>query len=122
MGEKEAQRLCVLSRFPGSILLAAWTTHPSYGGLHMPCLDVRCPLSCQEAAGVTKCHRTATDAHSHVCNRQIHEDLDVPFFRQNIIELTEKFGSKFSPMWDTVSRKFGRYLCCLRAEQSRLSP
>lgn len=88
----------------------------------MPCLEARSPHSCQEATGVTKCLRIATDAHSHVCNKLIHEDLDVPFFRQNIIDLTERFDSKFAPMVDRVSRKFGRHLRCLRADQSRLSP
>jgi len=55
----------------------------------------------QEAAGVMKCLRFAINAHSHVCNKQIHEDLDVQFFRQNVIERTERFDSKLAHMGDT---------------------
>jgi hypothetical protein len=72
--------------------------------------------------GVTKCLRIATDAHSHVCDKHIHEDLDFPFFRRHVIELTERFDSKFASMEETVSRTFGRHLCCLTADQSLLSP
>ena len=70
--EKVVQRLFVLRRFLGSILLAVWTAHP--------CLEARCPHSYQEAAGVTKCLRFATNAHSHVCNKQIHEDFGCSIF------------------------------------------
>jgi hypothetical protein len=48
---------------------------------------------------------------------QIQKALDIPFFRQNIIELTEGFAA----VGDTVSRNFGRRLCWLRADQSRQS-
>jgi hypothetical protein len=36
----------------------------------------------------------ATDAPWYVSNRQIHEELGIPFFADNMRALTEAFGSK----------------------------
>jgi hypothetical protein len=40
-----------------------------------------------------KCRRIATSAVWNVTDKQIHEDLEVPFFANHIRELTESFNS-----------------------------
>ena len=100
--KRSSPETCVLSRFLGSILLAEWTDNPSYGGLRTPFLEARYQHSCSEAACVTKCLQFATNEHSHVCKKQIHEDFGVQSLRQNVIELTERFDSKFASMGDTA--------------------
>ena len=69
----------------------------------------------------SECLRIATNTPSYVCNKQMHEDLEVPFFRQNVRELTEGFDSKFAGAGDTIAQDIGSHLCWLRADRSRLS-
>jgi len=58
----------------------------------------------------TKCLRLATAVPWCVRNRQIHDDLGVPFFADHIRALTESFDSKLSDVWNPIVRQFGRYL------------
>ena len=44
----------------------------------------------------SKCLRLATGAPWYVSNRQIHEDLGVPFFADHIRALTASFDSKLA--------------------------
>jgi 4-amino-4-deoxy-L-arabinose transferase-like glycosyltransferase len=44
----------------------------------------------------SKCLCTATNAPWYVGNRQIHEDLGIPFFADHIRALTESFDSKLA--------------------------
>jgi hypothetical protein len=43
-------------------------------------------------------------------NRQIHEDLRVPFFADHIRALTESFDSKLAGAVNPLVRQLGRYL------------
>jgi hypothetical protein len=43
----------------------------------------------------SKCLRTATGAPWYISNRQIHDDLGVPFFVKRIRALTVSLDSKF---------------------------
>jgi hypothetical protein len=53
-------------------------------------LEVRCPQPRPEAPSVhSKCLRIAINALWYVDNRQIHEDLRIPFFADHIRALTE---------------------------------
>jgi 4-amino-4-deoxy-L-arabinose transferase-like glycosyltransferase len=44
----------------------------------------------------SKCLRIATGAPWYICNRQIHEDLGVPFFDEHIRAPTESYDSKIA--------------------------
>ena len=55
--------------------------------------------------------RTATGAPWYITNRQIHEDLGVPFFADHIRALTESFNSKLADAGNSLVRQLGRYLC-----------
>jgi hypothetical protein len=43
-------------------------------------------------------------------NRQIHEDLGVPFFADHIRALTDSFDSKLADAGNPLVRQLGRYL------------
>jgi len=58
----------------------------------------------------SKCLHLATGAPCYVSNRQIHEDLDVPFFADHIRALTASFGSKLADVGNPLVRQLGRYL------------
>jgi len=57
----------------------------------------------------SKCLRLATGAAWYVSNRQVHEDLGVPFFA-DIRALTESFYSKLADVGNPLVRQLGRYL------------
>jgi len=46
----------------------------------------------------------------YVSNRQIHEDLGVPFFADNIRALTASFDSKLADVGKPLVRQHGSYL------------
>ena len=58
----------------------------------------------------SKCLRIATGASWYISNRQIHEDLGVPFFADHIRALTESFDSKLADAGNPLVRQLGRYL------------
>ena len=58
----------------------------------------------------SKCLRLATGAPWYVSNRQIHEDLGVPFFADHIRDLTTSFDSSLADVGNPLVRQFGRYL------------
>jgi hypothetical protein len=58
----------------------------------------------------SKCLRIATDAPWCMSSRQIHEDLGVPFFADQIRALTGSFDSKLADAGNTLVRQLGRYL------------
>jgi hypothetical protein len=65
-------------------------------------MDYACPIWRSAASShvkklevlQTKCLRIATTATWYVGNRQIHEDLGIPFFADHIRALIESFESK----------------------------
>jgi hypothetical protein len=67
-------------------------------------MDYACPIWRSAASShvrklqglQSKCLRIATNAPWYVGNRQIHEDLGIPFFADHIRALTKSFDSKLS--------------------------
>jgi hypothetical protein len=63
----------------------------------------------------TKCLRIATNSRWYVSNRQIHENLGIPFFADHIRALTESLGWKLADEGNPLVRQLGRHLHQLRA-------
>jgi hypothetical protein len=68
----------------------------------------------------SKCLRIATNAPWYVSNRQIHDDLGIPFFADHIRALTESFDSKLADAGNPLVRELIRHLCKPRAVRSQL--
>jgi len=89
-----------------------------YQQLIRPMMDYACPAWRSAARSharrlqvlQSKCLRLATGAPWYVSNRQIHEDLGVPFFADHIRALTECFDSKLADVGNPLVRQLGRYL------------
>ena len=58
----------------------------------------------------SKCLRLVTGAPWYLSNRQIHEDLGVPFFAAHIRALTASFDSRLADVGKPLVRQLGRYL------------
>lgn len=58
----------------------------------------------------SKCFRIATTASWYVVNRQIQEDLGVPFYADHIRFLTERFDSKLVDVENPALVQLGKYL------------
>jgi hypothetical protein len=95
-----------------------------YKQLIRPMMDFTCPI-CRSAARShvkklqvlqSKCLRIATNALWYVGNRQIHEDLGIPFFADHIRALTESFDSKLADAGSPLIRQLGRHLRRPRAD------
>jgi hypothetical protein len=65
---------------------------------------------------LSKCLRIVTNAPWYVGNRQIHEELGIPFFADHIRALTESFDSKLADAGNPLVRQLGRHLRRPRAE------
>jgi hypothetical protein len=114
--KKASQRLGVLgplNRSGLSIQYGVLFTH-----LIRPMMDYACPIW-RSAARChirklqvlqSKCLRIATGAPWYMSNRQIHEDLGVPFFTDHIRALTDSFDSKLADAGNPLVRQLGRYL------------
>ena len=59
---------------------------------------------------LSKCLRTATIAHWYVGNRQIYDDLGVPYFSDNIRSVTERFDSKLPEVGNPIFAQLGKHL------------
>jgi hypothetical protein len=66
----------------------------------------------------SKCLHTATNAPWYVSNRQIHEDLGIPFFAVHIRGLSKSFDSKLGDAANRLVRQLGRNLYLPRADWS----
>jgi len=78
----------------------------------MPHLVVRSSHPCQDIAGIS----VQVSSHFYQCslvhcNRQIHEDLEVPFFADHFRFLTERFDPKLADTGKPVVRQLSIYLC-----------
>jgi hypothetical protein len=117
--KKASQRLGVL----GSLLyrrsgLSIRNGVLRYKQLIRPMMDCACPIwRCAAQSYVKqlqvlqcKCLRTATGAPWYVSDRQIHEDLEVPFYEEHIRALTESYDSKLAGVGNPLVRQLGRYL------------
>jgi hypothetical protein len=58
----------------------------------------------------SKCLRIAAGAPWYISNKQIHEELGVPFFADHIRDLTERFDSKLANSGNPLVWQLGRYL------------
>jgi len=89
-----------------------------YKQLIRPMMDYTCPAWRSAARShvwrlqilQSKCLHLANGAPWYVSNRQIHEDLGVPFFADHIRALTENFDSKLADVGNPLIRQLGRYL------------
>jgi hypothetical protein len=89
-----------------------------YRQLIRPMMDSACPIWRSAARShirklqvlQSKCLCIATGAPWYISNRQIHEDLGVPFFADHIRALTESFDSKLADAGNLLVRQLGRYL------------
>jgi hypothetical protein len=87
----------------------------------MPDLEIRCPQQCQKLHVLqSRCLRIATNAPWYVGNRQIYEDLGIPFFADHVRALTESFDSKLADAGNPLVRQLGRHLCRPRADWCHL--
>jgi hypothetical protein len=90
-----------------------------YKQLIRPIMYYTCPIWRSAARGhvrklqvlQTKCLRIAISAPWYVGNRQIHEDLRIPFFADHIRALTESFDSKSADAGNPLVQQHGRPLC-----------
>jgi hypothetical protein len=86
-----------------------------------PTIDCVCPIWRSAARSYVqklqvlqyKCHATL-----YVRNRQIHEDLWIPFFVDHIRALTESFASKIANAGNPLVRQNGRHLRRPKADWS----
>jgi hypothetical protein len=62
------------------------------------------------------CLRIAIKESSYISNRQIHEDLGIPFFADHIRALTEGFDSKLADAGNSLFRQIVRHLFWPRAD------
>jgi hypothetical protein len=84
-----------------------------------PMMDYACPIwryaACSHVRKLqvlqSKCLGIATNAPWYVSNRQIHENLGIPFFADHIRALTESFDSKLADAGNPLVRQLGRHLC-----------
>jgi hypothetical protein len=89
-----------------------------YRQLIRPMMDYACPVWRSAARShirklqvlQSKCLRIATGAPRYISNRQIHEDLGVSLFADQIRALTESFDSKLVDAGNPLVRQLGRYL------------
>jgi hypothetical protein len=125
VGKKAAQRLGVL----GPLLnrrsrLSVRNGVLLYKQLIRPMMDYACLIWRSAARShvrklqvlQSKCLHIATDEPWYVSNRQIHEDLGIPFFADHIRALTESFDSKLADAGNPIVRQLGRHLCRPRAD------
>jgi hypothetical protein len=96
---------------------------PCYNSLIRPIMDYACPIW-RSAAHThvrklqvlqSKCLRIATNAPWYVSDRQIHDQLGIPFFVDHIRALTESFDTKLADAGNFLVRLLGRHLCQPRA-------
>jgi len=89
-----------------------------YKQLISPLMDYACP-ACRSAARnhfrrlqvlQSKCLRLVKCAPWYLSNRQIHDDLCVPFFADHIRALTSSFDSRLADVGNPFLRQLGRYL------------
>jgi hypothetical protein len=89
-----------------------------------PLMDYACPAwrsaarTCARRLQVlqSKCLRFLAGTPWYLSNRQIHEDLGVPFFADHVRTLTASFDSKSADAGNTLVRQLGRYLLSPRAD------
>ena len=112
--KKAAQRLGVL----GPLLHRRRDGVLLYKQLIRPMMDYGCPVwrfsACSHVRKLqviqSKCLRAATGAPWYISNRQIHEDLGVPFFADHIRSLTESIDSTLAGAGKPLVRQLGRYM------------
>jgi hypothetical protein len=95
-----------------------------YKQLILPMMDYACPVWRSAARShikklqvlQSKCLRIATNAPWYIGNKQIHDDLGVPYFSEQISSLTMIFDSKLPDVGNPLVGQLGRYLRWPRAD------
>jgi hypothetical protein len=129
VGKKAAKRLGVLGPFLNRrSSLSVSNGVLLYKQLIRPMMDHACPIWRSAARShvrklqvlQSKCLRIATNAPRYVSNRQIHEDLGIPFFADHIRALTESFDSKLADAGVTeVDRCSGQPRLFIKSQPGR---
>jgi hypothetical protein len=119
VGRNAAQRLGMLGPLLNRSGLSIKNGVLLYKQLIRPIMDYACPIW-RSAAHThvrklqvlqSKCLHVANNAPWYVSNRQIHNDLVIPFFANHIRALTESYADAGNPLvW-----QLGRHLCQPRA-------
>jgi hypothetical protein len=81
-------------------------------------MDYACPVSRAAARShikelqvvQSKCLRIATNAPWYIGNKQIYDDLGVPYFSDHIRSLTKRFHSKLADVGNPLVGQLGRPL------------
>jgi hypothetical protein len=89
-----------------------------YKQLIRPMMDYACPVWRSAAhshvqklqALQSKCLRIATNSPWYIGNKQIHDDLGVPYFADHIRQLTERFASKLADGGNSLVARSGRHI------------
>jgi hypothetical protein len=88
-----------------------------YKQLIRPMMDYACPVWRSAAHShikklqvlQSKCLRIATNSPWFIGNKQIHDDLGVPYFADHIRQLTERFDSKLADVGNPLVAQIGTY-------------
>jgi hypothetical protein len=118
--QTEARRLALrASRRPQlDLWLVGWLQVVLlYTQLIRPMMDYACPIWRAAARShikklqvlQSKCLRIATNAPWYVGNKQIHDDLGVPYISDHIRSLTERFDSKLADVGNPLFGQLGRH-------------
>jgi len=89
-----------------------------YTQLIRPMMDYACPVWRAAAHShikklqvlQSKCLCIATNAPWYIGNRQIHDDLGVPYFSDHITSLAERFNSKLTDVENPLVEQLGWHL------------
>jgi hypothetical protein len=89
-----------------------------YKKLIRPMMDYGCPVWRSAAHShvqklqvlQSKCLRIATNSPWYVGNKQIHDDLGVPYFADHIKQLTERFDSKLADVRNPLVARICRHI------------
>ena len=89
-----------------------------YKQLIRPIMDYACPVWRSAAHShikklhvlLSKCLRIATNAPWYTGNREIHDNLGIPYFSDHITSLTERFDSMLTGVGNLLVAQFGRHL------------
>ena len=89
-----------------------------YKQLIRPMMDYAFPVWRSAASSHTrklqvlqsKCLRIATNAPWYIGNKQIHDDLGVPYFSDHIRSLPERFDPKLADVGNPLVEQLGRHL------------
>jgi len=116
--KKGVQRLGVLGLLLNRSGLSIRNGVLLYKQIIRPMVDCGCPVWSSAARShlrkrqvlQSQCLRIATIVPWYPGNKQIHDDLGVPFFADHVIFLAERLDSRLADVWKPLVKQLGRYL------------